>query len=206
MTSYTRTPCAAGGCSSTGRVRSRFCAMHEGHITRHGWAGGRTMREEDLREHTSLVSIGLARYANTEPVQIAYQIGEALLQWTPSWPVVSSTHEKAAALFSMIRNQGITGRDLVLRTCAVMAFIRAHRERFPTRLAEDIALGRGIRRLITLPSYGRPNARTLRTLGLVVRDGLDRFVFMLLKRMETDEERARQTFSLAAFDKGATNA
>ena len=204
MTSYAHLPCAAGDCSNSGRWRSRFCAMHEKRIDRHGWAGGRTMREEELREHTALVSEGLARYANTDPVRIAYQIGDELLRWSPSWPVVSTFHEKAAALLAMIRNQGITGRELVLRTCAVMSFIRAHRERFPTRVAEDIALGRGIRRLITLP-YGHPNARTLRVLASVVRDGLDRFVFMLLKRMESDEERARQTFNIAAFDKVTGN-
>jgi hypothetical protein len=161
------------------------------------------MREKELIPYARTIDDALTKYHGTRAVTAAHQVGAELLRYTPTPPVVSSSYLKAAELFTMLRNQGITGAELVRRICITWAFVLANPSRYPDAIAEDTAFARGAMRLVC-PNYTRPGARPLRHMGGVIRRDLGLFVLTLFKRLDDDAEAQRSKLSSQAFDEAVS--
>lgn len=205
MPSTKRRQCAA--CGRLARPRNRFCAQHGHRLTRYGNALAMplTYRTHVAPRFHRWCLDGYRRLADHPAMAAGRELAARCLAYTyepdPSVVQVAGWRHAAQAM-RLLRDNGATPEQLMLRVAEMVALFDAEPHRCPSQTAEDMALGRAVLHILRWQGEGRGQSKTL-TLAVArhVREQLYAWAAAFVRKLHADQDKDAELAKRAAtFD------
>jgi hypothetical protein len=181
---------------------SRHCARHNKAMTRLGDPEGRAVeyRTEVKPHFHRWCADGLQRLRQHPATAAGIELANMLLQYTA--PPNSIQHRQDTgieAVFTELRNHGVTAEDLLCRVAELQAFLKRHPGRAKNTRATRFVFARGIIHLIRRNGTGeRTGALVMNGLGEMVLEYLGAWSIRFVDKLDRDSSHTGELMRQAA--------